>query len=393
MDDRPLAIEKSKTDRIAPWGDRNEIREIARRVQLMAPGAKKLKENEALALAQGAISHGLDPFNGEIWYIPGSGLMAGIKGLRKAARQQIAGNFWAEFEEIGDPDERKTMMIPEGALAYRCILRDSETIRAYADGWKQMKADGVPAEIIPDILGKRPYTVGIGYFKGGETTKMDPAQVAMKRAEADALKRRFDLPFAIAGEGNGEAIEAEWAEVAADEDAEQAPAHDPVADKEALFGTSDDGEVLGDPPPPAPDSAPPVNGRPYAPEVVTARLMEVALKFEEEILHGAHADEVERIDNLRGAVRGSLEKAFAGDPHSTEKVHSFLASVWGDDVTSSSQLGPAKVLAHKKHLNWSQDSGGDWQIDELAAKEIRAVVQHRMEEQHEGSLFPEATDG
>jgi len=155
-----------------------------------------------------------------------------------------------------------------------------------------------------------------------------------------------------------------------------------VVDKET-------GEVISDLPAPPPA----VNGRPYAPEVVTARLMEVALQFEEEILHGGHADDVERIDNLRGAVRGSMEKAFAGDPHSTEKVHSFLASVWGDDVTSSSQLGPAKVLAHKKHLNWSQDSGGDWQIDELAAKEIRAVVQHRMEEQHEGSLFPEATDG
>jgi hypothetical protein len=380
MTDQPLAIEKSKTDRIAPWGDRNEIREIARRVQLMAPGAKKLKENEALALAQGAVSHGLDPFNGEIWYIPGSGLMAGIKGLRKAARQQIAGNFWAEFEEITDPDERKVMMIPEGALAYRCILRDSETIRAYAEGWKQMKAEGVPAEIIPDILGKRPYTVGIGYMKVGESTKMDPVQAAMKRSEADALKRRFDLPFAIAGDGNGETIEAEWAEVG-DLDDEPAPANpgpapETAENKEALFGT-DNG-----------------NERPYSPSALRDTLQRTAYAMKQAIEEQKQwaVELVADIEKYRGVVAGNIEKAFAGDAKSAEKRHSFLAFVWGDDVTSAKDLTEAQVLAHRKHLNWSQDSGGEWVIDELAAKEIRAAVQQRMEEQHAGSLFPEAND-
>ena len=213
MNDKGL-IERPKETRIAAWGDREELREIARRVQLMAPGGKKLQENEALALAQGAVAHGLDPFNGEIWFIPGSGLMCGIKGLRKAARGQIKGNFWTEFEQITNPDLRAALMIPDGALAFRCIVRDSETIRAYSEAWKELSANGVPAQMIPEIIGQRPYTEGVGYLRADERTKMDPTQCAMKRAEADALKRRFDLPFAVPSEPNGAYIDADFAEAA-----------------------------------------------------------------------------------------------------------------------------------------------------------------------------------
>jgi len=212
---RRSLVERPKETRISAWGDREELREIARRVQLMAPGGRKLQENEALALAQGAVAHGLDPFNGEIWFIPGSGLMAGIKGLRKAARGQIRGNFWTEFEQITNPDLRVALMIPEGALAFRCIIRDSETIRAYSEAWKDLSANGVPVEMIPQVIGQRPYIEGIGYLRAEERTKMDPTQVAMKRAEADALKRRFDLPFAVATEPNGNFIDADFVEASA----------------------------------------------------------------------------------------------------------------------------------------------------------------------------------
>ena len=211
------ALATRKETRIAPWGDRAEIREIAQRVQLMAPGAKKLSENEALALAQGAVAHGLDPFNGEIWFIPGSGLMTGIKGLRKAAKNQITGNYWPEFSEITDPDERARLFIPKEALAYRCLIRDSDTIRAYSEAWKHLAENKVPVKVIPTLIGEKPYTEGVGYYEVGEKTKMKPVQVAMKRAEADALKRRFDLPFAIPTEPNDmPAIEGDWHEIEED---------------------------------------------------------------------------------------------------------------------------------------------------------------------------------
>jgi hypothetical protein len=149
------------------------------------------------------------------------------------------------------------------------------------------------------------------------------------------------------------------------------------------------GEIISAQPAPPPAA----NGRPYAPEVVVDRLIELALDFEKALLGGGHKDDLERIDNIRGAVRGNLELAFAGDDHSADKVHSFLAAVWGPHTTSTTQLGPAKLMAHRKHLNWSQDAGGQWTPDPMSMQEIQAVVRARMEEQHAGSLFPEANDG
>jgi len=233
------ALVERKESKIAAWGDRNEIREIARRVQLMAPGAKKLSEEEALALAQGAVAHGLDPFNGEIWYIPGSGLMAGIKGLRKAAREQLKGNYWCEFNQITDPDVMAQLDIPRDALAFECVLRDSETITAYSESFKRMNEQNVPIDVILDVLGSRPYTTGYGYVESGEKSRMTPIQLARKRAEADAIKRRFDLPF-VFGNGESEIVDGDFTLI---EDAESS--EDPElairarAGREALYGADE----------------------------------------------------------------------------------------------------------------------------------------------------------
>jgi len=238
MTDKRNELAKRHESRIAAWGDRDEVREIARRVQLMAPGARKLNENEALALAQGAVAHGLDPFNGEIWYIPGSGLMAGIKGLRKAARQQVEGNYWCEFEEIVNQDERTRWDIPLGSLAYRCVLRDTETIMAWSGSFKNMNEQNVPIEVILEVLGAKPYTVGIGYADKTEKSRMTTVQLAMKRAEADATKRRFDLPFAFGGKTD-EVIDVPWTETEVDSHPDVVP---PAAVEEGDEEPPDEGE-------------------------------------------------------------------------------------------------------------------------------------------------------
>jgi len=187
---------------IAVWGARGDLKELAERVRIMAPGGAKLTQNEALGLAQGALASGLNPFLGELWMIPGHGLMTGIKGLRKAARQQIVGNFWGEWQQIVALKEREVLGIPEGAMAFRYILRDSETIRAYAEGWGHLVAGGVPVAVIPKLLGEQPYTEGVGIFLATEKSRMGPAACAKKRAEADALKQRFDIPLVLAEEAD-----------------------------------------------------------------------------------------------------------------------------------------------------------------------------------------------
>jgi len=188
---------------LAVWGSRDEVRELTERLKLMLPGGGKLTQNEIRALAQASIIHGLDPFNGEIYFLKDRdgtphGMMIGIKGLRKKAHEQVKGNYWLNFREITNEDERNRLHIPEDALAFEARLFDSENIRLYVEAVSQLLKAGIPWEAVKEMIGDRPYTPGIGIFRKGEKTKMEPVQCAMKRAEADAIKRRFDVPFGLA---------------------------------------------------------------------------------------------------------------------------------------------------------------------------------------------------
>lgn len=210
------ALTKTSTA-VTPWASRQDVRELEERLRTMLPGASKLNALELFGLAQAAIAHNLDPFNGELWCIPGKGLMAGIKGHRRAAHRQIneeaggGGNYYVEFFPIST-DEMTALKIPSKSLAFRARVHDSQTTRAYVDSIERMLKAGMPWEVVSKIMGDQPYTEGIGYYVDGEPTKMTPVQVAQKRAEADALKRRFDLPFTVMIGVNGDAdtIDAEF---------------------------------------------------------------------------------------------------------------------------------------------------------------------------------------
>jgi hypothetical protein len=186
-----------------------DIDGLALRIRDLMPGGNKLTLPESLALAQVALIHGLDPFNGELWYLKKKdgtpiGLMAGIKGHRRAARVQIeregGGAHWCEFDLL-TKEEKAALFIPDNALAFRCRLFDSINLRTYSEAVERLMKSNVPWDDVKAMLGARPYNVGYGYFTPGEPTLMKPGACAMKRSEADALKRRFDLPF---GDGVGQ---------------------------------------------------------------------------------------------------------------------------------------------------------------------------------------------
>ena len=214
MDGKALAKTSSA---VTPWALRQDVREMEERLKTMLPGAQKLNTMELFGLAQAAIAHNLDPFNGELWCIPGKGLMAGIKGHRRAAHRQINeeaggnGNYYVEFSQL-TVDEMTALKIPPKSLGFRARLHDSQTTRAYVENVERMLKAGMPWETVARIMGDQPYTEGVGYYVDGEPTKMTPVQCSQKRAEADALKRRFDLPFTMAIGANGDAdvIDAEF---------------------------------------------------------------------------------------------------------------------------------------------------------------------------------------
>jgi len=197
------------------YGSREEISALAKRIKTMCPGGDKLNENEALALAQVATVTKLNPFIGEVWYIPGKGPMIGIKGARRIENEETRkenGYSWLQFEiitavESGAPQPEKVFR------AYRCIINDINATKAYLavfhDALEMLRSyqpneilkspmpSKDPYEEAKEICGPRPSWVGYGYSLIGEPSRMNPDALARKRAEADALKKRIVLPFGI----------------------------------------------------------------------------------------------------------------------------------------------------------------------------------------------------
>ena len=194
------------------YGKREAVREMEERILAMIPGASKYSPAERRALAQIATAHKLDVLNGEAWVIPGSGAIIGIKGLRKLAHQQIAaigGNFWVDYQEVTDEERRKRYRVAPGDLAFEARLYDSDNIRTYTETVRALLAAGLPWDAVEKMVGTKPYTSGFGVLRASEKTRMEPVQCAWKRAEANALKQRFDVPFgvAVADDDTGEIVE------------------------------------------------------------------------------------------------------------------------------------------------------------------------------------------
>ena len=188
------------TNSLATFGDRDDIREIGERLQKMMPGTESFTQAEALTVAQIAVAHGLDPFNGEVWGIKGKGkwygVMVGIKGLRKSARRQmkdVDGSYWTKFIPV---QPEKYGVTAKDAVVYECIIRDTYTNNAWAKSLKDLRDAGVPYDDVIEMLGSAPSVTGIGVADPSERSKMDLHARAKKRAEADAIKQRFDVEFA-----------------------------------------------------------------------------------------------------------------------------------------------------------------------------------------------------
>jgi len=345
----------TKPSALAPWADRAEVRDLAERLRATMPGAQKLTPEEALTLAQAALAHGLDPLNGELWYLKNKdgtplGLMAGIKGHRRGAHLQMeregGGNYWPEFDGPLGPDQKISLGIPPEALAYRCKVRDTQTVEHYTGQIERLLKAGLPWEVVSDIVGSRPYTEGVGYALKSEFSKMTLVQRAMKRAEADALKRRFDLPFgsAVGMSGDVDTVDAEfittgngeYLDQKTVEDAEEELKNDLEKGRETLRGTA--GEQAGDL----------TEQRPYPPDKIRRGIM-LRVKQASDVHHTTIAT-----PGQRGLVCGKLKQCFDGRPDVDHDIarHVCLgylfAEVLGDGF-SSKDLTVAQASAT---LDW-----------------------------------------
>jgi hypothetical protein len=183
------------------FGGRDPIKEMALRIRTMLPNATHYSNDEAMAIAQLAFAHDLDPFNGDVWGIGtgGSwkGIMVGVKGLRKAAKREASaenGTYWFDVPALV-PAKDYNCDKP-GAIAYKMVLRDSVTTQAWAKSVHELTSAGIPyAEAVKLMGGQPPCTIGIGIADPGEPSKMALHARAKKRGESECLKIRYSIEF------------------------------------------------------------------------------------------------------------------------------------------------------------------------------------------------------
>lgn len=218
------AMQTTKNDfTVQTYGEDSEIKSLSQRIKLMVPGGRSLKDEEAQALAQLTIVTGLNPFIGEIWYIPGKGPMVGIKGAMRTGSQQVeeAGGkdaYWTPDLQPCSPEEAGAKDIKDVFAAYKCVITDSVSTKKYQTLFLETvntlraAGDTDPVGSAREICGKRPQWIGYGYSTVGESSRMNKQALARKRASADALKQRFYIPFGadVAAGDNAQEAAPEW---------------------------------------------------------------------------------------------------------------------------------------------------------------------------------------
>lgn len=187
------------------YGEQETVHEFAIRLKKSVPGGDKLTPSEAEALAQVSFATGLNPFIGEIWYIPGKGPMVGIKGARRKANEQVRmakpSDYWSCIFEVVSPEEAGADNPASVVAAWKCILTDSVSSREHSEQFLKVMSelrnlqDPDPFGHARELVGKPPVWIGYGFTTKQELTRMNKQACAKKRAEADALKKRFDVPM------------------------------------------------------------------------------------------------------------------------------------------------------------------------------------------------------
>jgi hypothetical protein len=205
---------------LAVYGTKEELSSIAGRFKTALRGGDKLNNSELIALAQLSKITGLNPFIGELWYIPGKGPMIGIVGARRLWNEKsAAGGGWSSVEilpctpqEAGYAGDVKDL-----AAAFKATAHDSAATLQYqkmfTDTINTMRSAGStdPFGDAKQICGPRPQWEGYGYSTVSETSRMNKTQLARKRAEADALKKCINVPFGLEVSAEYETAPAEYA--------------------------------------------------------------------------------------------------------------------------------------------------------------------------------------
>jgi hypothetical protein len=399
-------IVKVEGSALAAYGSRDDVKELATRLQKFMPGGEKLTPEEAMAGAQYALSIGANPLNGEVYIFKDwKGKLITVEGyklLERWARRQC--NYMSR--ETTPPDNE----LSEGDIAVRMwILRDDmrpalrdlvdmgapwgeafETVATYADG----------------VIGKDER-----FTRDGKAIAPPKGwtwhQKARVRALKNAIRQAYGMPSlaeiaAMSWESDGVQTEPDdWrgaeqydrrgAEALARErairrEAEPLTAEDKAAGAAALFGqvleaetVEPEPEATAEPQKQQEQRSPQAPPRPWLPDEVKYRATTSIAAQEHD------GRPILDIDKKRFAVVSNLELCFVGDAHSDQKRHAVIHYLTGK--LSSKELSEYEVMALHRWLHATKDDSGDWHPDPLAVKEANMIAEAAMKDAGQTSML------
>jgi len=362
----PLAQIADTDDALAGYSQpkREEIIAYGKRIKAFLRGSQGMQNEEAYALANIALAHGLDPFVGEIWWIRNIGIVMGIEGYRKSARKIAP--FSKSFRQLTPEEIDQHRIDPERQVPIICQVYRFDLLQ---QSIALNKAAGA------DILPIKPFE-GLGMWTQGDNipkTKT-PMWVARKRAEADALRQAYDLTFG-------------YTEAPAEQDIYIGEATMQTAEieltGEALASARDALYIEDTPQAPAPqerkapnlDKAKANGSRPYDPATIKKAM-------EQRVNASTSTDPASQ--KQVGLLASMLNLAFEGqdDPN----LHRRLVIKWLFDAGSTKELSKVEAMAA---LDWLIDQEGEGYVLHPAAEaECAAIVKQAQLDAGQQALFP-----
>ena len=374
---------------------------VVARIRSMIVNGKKLNDNEVMALTAYSLANDLNPFNGEAYFIPGSGPSPGIAGYRKKARQQVrmeardaklrAPYFVEDYRLITDPAEAGHDP-DEGDIAYECTVKDNVSLQGHADVitdamTKLINAGVEPAaalEAAEKMVGKPPGWTGVGVvyndekFSRSGRDSFNRHERAKKRAAKLAIKKRFpslDLPTSVMDDfGEDPIISVE------------APEPEKELDKEEPVKT--EAEIL--------------NELGFESEVVTATVVDEVVtepttatmnkkrKPTRPYNPGELKNRLQEKVSQRGVVYASKEQRglLAGllSEFLKDETKRHIVQKWLFGEASSKKINDPMVVIALEWLHYSQDSGGAYTISPMARKELSKVYDVAIKDEGQQSL-------
>jgi recombination protein RecT len=116
----------------------------------------------------------------------------------------------------------------------------------------------------------------------------------------------------------------------------------------------------------------PMNGepRPYIPAILRTKLQQRAANYNSKTMN----------EKQTGLLAAMLEQAFAGNTDSKERRHACLFWLFGHESLTEID-NPSKLAMLNDWILPKKDSGGEYVIDEMAAKELRMVYTESLKSQ------------